>query len=210
MIRPPFPAAGTAAAFTEAAEGDMRADQLARRSLAAGLSIPDSWATVTQVHGHQVVEARRPEALGPADGIFTSQSLLPLAVFTADCAGVVLFSEKAIGVAHAGWRGAAEGVVGVLRQAMEESGHPVTAAAIGPTIGACCFEVGPEVAERFPRAAATTRWGTPSVDLVASIRAELPDLEVWSQGSCTRHDDGWFSHRRDGTEHRLATVAWMR
>ncbi|HEY7563391.1 MAG TPA: polyphenol oxidase family protein [Acidimicrobiia bacterium] len=212
MIRPPFPAAdtGSAAAFTEASDGDMRGDPAARRAVSAVLSIPAAWATLTQVHGKRVVEAHGPGDLGAADAVFTSTPGIPIAILTADCAGVVLFGGDAVGVAHAGWRGAAASVVKELRRAMESAGHSITAAAIGPTIGPCCFEVGPEVATQFPGATKATTWGTASVDLVAAIAEELADIECWSQGSCTRHEDGWFSHRRDGTEQRLATVAWVR
>ena len=133
---------------------------------------------------------------------------LPLAVFTADCLAVVLEGEGIVGIAHAGWRGLAAGVI--TGRALEDAGSPAKAAAIGPAIGSCCFEVGEDVAGRFPEEAATTTWGSPSVDLLAAARAQLAGLELWDAGRCTGHDPGLFSHRRqhqspDG-RYRLAGV----
>jgi copper oxidase (laccase) domain-containing protein len=92
---------------------------------------------------------------------------------------------------------------------MVDAGHPPVKAGIGPGIGACCFEVGPEVAERFARSRATTTWGTASVDLGAVLTEQLGGLETWAVGACTFHDDGWFSHREDGTTNRLAAIGWI-
>jgi copper oxidase (laccase) domain-containing protein len=92
---------------------------------------------------------------------------------------------------------------------MVDAGHPPVNAGVGPGIGACCFEVGPEVAERFARSRATTTWGTASVDLGAVLTEQLAGLETWALGGCTFHDDGWFSHRKDGTASRLAAIGWI-
>lgn len=202
--------ASTGAAFTDAAEGDMRHDEIARTSVSDQLGIKRQWAVVTQVHGNHVVEATGPGNWGEADAIYTATRGLPLALFTADCASVVLLGEKAVGVAHAGWRGATSGVARALLNAMADSGLPPQAAAIGPLIGPCCLEVGTEVAIQFPGFTTTTTWGTTSVDIVAAIRAQLDGLEIWSAGVCTRHDTGWFSHRKDGTAMRTATLCWLR
>lgn len=205
MIRPP----GIRAAFSEAADGDIRNVVSRRNRLSNDLGIETDWALVTQVHGSEVVLADHPGDLGRADAVWTRLRGLPVAVFTADCFAVVLESESAVGVAHAGWRGVKAGVVGLLRSEMTSRGHPPTAAAVGPGIGPCCFEVGPEVASLFPEHTAETTWGTTSVDLAESIRSELAGLEVWMAGRCTFHEEGWFSHRRQGTPQRLAAVAWV-
>ncbi|HSO50598.1 MAG TPA: polyphenol oxidase family protein, partial [Acidimicrobiia bacterium] len=161
MKRPP---GGNGVAFTACGDGDQRHDLPARSAVSSWLGISRSWATLRQVHGNPVVRATSPGELGEADGLWTDLPDLPLAVFTADCFGVVLISRDAVGVAHAGWRGAAERVVTALRAEMESEGHVPTAAAIGPGIGPCCFEVGPEVAERFPDEVTETTWGALSVD----------------------------------------------
>ena len=83
-----------------------------------------------------------------------------------------------------------------LSAKMTRQGHEPIAAAIGPGIGPCCFEVGPDVAERFPQDLTETRWGATSVDLAGSLRRQLEGLEVWLSGACTMHETGFYSHRR--------------
>jgi hypothetical protein len=206
MKRPP---GDNGVAFTDGGDGDQRHDLPARSAVSSWLGISRSWATLRQVHGNRVVRATGPGELGEADGMWTDLLDLPLAVFTADCFGVVLISRDAVGVAHAGWRGAAEGVVTALRVEMESEGHVTTTAAIGPGIGPCCFEVGPDVAERFPDEVTETTWGAPSVDLPTSIRRELEGLEVWVDGACTRHTPGLLSHRENRTMLRMASIGWL-
>ena len=86
------------------------------------------------------------------DGLITDQPGVILAVFSADCVPVLLFDPvgRAVGAVHAGWRGTAAGIV---RRAVERMGtefgtdpHDLRAA-VGPCIGPCCFETGPEVPE---------------------------------------------------------------
>ena len=119
-------------------------------------------------------------------------------MFTADCFGLSSGQSRRR-VAHAGWRGASAGVVVALREEMTRQGHEPIAAAIGPGIGPCCFEVGPDVAERFPQDLTETRWGATSVDLAGSLRRQLEGLEVWLSGACTMHETGFYSHRRSRT-----------
>jgi len=206
MIRPP---SRHGAAFSEATDGDLRSDPAARDELSRALGISGSWSTARQVHGADVLAVDSPGDAGRADALWTTVSGLPLAVFTADCFGVVLHASDAVGVAHAGWRGADSGVVARLRSEMSRAGHEPTRAEVGPGIGPCCFEVGPEVAARFHRHDAETTWGTSSVDLAAAIEAQLDGVDTWLVDGCTHHEDGWFSHRRDGTLSRLATVGWL-
>ena len=206
MNRPP---GVDGAAFTEAADGDQRNDLTARSAVSSWLGISRDWATVRQVHGIALVRALGPGELGEADGLWSDVPRLPLAVFTADCFGVALLAESAVGVAHAGWRGAAGRVVSALRAEMSAHGHPPVRAAIGPGIGPCCFEVGPDVAERFPDQVRETRWGARSVDLAAAIRHELEGLDIWLPGTCTMHDESLYSYRRTQTAQRIATIAWV-
>lgn len=207
MIRPP---GWNGVAFSERSDGDMRSDPYARRAVSAFLGVDDHWAEVRQVHGSRVVAVDTPGVAGEADGLWTTRRGLPLAVFTADCFGVVLNADSAVGVAHAGWRGAAAGVVARLRESMESAGHAPTRAAIGPGIRSCCFEVGPEVVASFDgEHAAATTWDTVSVDLPAALGRHVGDLDLWVSGACTHHDEGWFSHRADRTLERMASIGWL-
>lgn len=194
MIRP-----APGVVFTTAGDGDVRHDPAARRR------VTDSeWAVVHQVHGSTVVDVTGPGPHGDADAIVTSTPGLPLAVFTADCLGIVLHGPGAVGVVHAGWRGI---VTGVIEAAVERLGE-VRSVHIGPHIRSCCFEVGPEVAERFPDDVAETTWGTVSVDLAAAAARRLP-VAPEVVAVCTRCGEDTFSHRRDGTAARQAAVGWV-
>lgn len=206
MIRPPDL---DGVAFSEAPDGDLRSDQSARAAASRRLGIPADWARVRQVHGTNVVRADRPGALGKADALWTSAPGVPVAVFTADCFGVVLVASGAVGVAHAGWRGASGKVVTRLREAMSEGGYAPREAAVGPGIGSCCFEVGPDVLARFPGHEGETTWRTPSADLRGAVVDELVGLRYWVADGCTAHEERWFSHRRTGTAARLAAIGWV-
>lgn len=194
-------------AFTTSRDGDLRHDLARRRSVASELQISPHWAVVDQVHGNRVARATEPGTLGSADAIWTTVPNLPMAVFTADCFGVVLIADQAAGVAHSGWRGTVAGVVPALRQAMDE--YSPHSAWVGPGIGPCCFEVGPEVVAALPESRSTTSWGTASIDLRAELDRQLSGLSVIPAGACTRCGEGYFSHRRDATSARMATVAWL-
>lgn len=196
--------------FTDSSDGDVRADATRRLHLSRELGLSSDWCVVEQVHGAAVVRAGVGGHLGVGDAMFTTQTDVPLAVFTADCLGVVLRAAGAVGVAHAGWRGTQAGVVSRLRTAMEAAGHAPNDAFIGPHIRDCCFEVGPEVAERFPAHTTSTSWGTPSVNLAAVVREQLDGLDVTDFEVCTHHETGWFSHRRDADPRRMATLVVRR
>lgn len=206
MIRPP---GRDGVAFSESSDGDLRHDREARTEAARTLGLPSEWATVRQVHGGDVTRVAGSGDAGEADALWTTQRRLPLAIFTADCFGVVLSADGAVGVAHAGWRGARARVVSRLRDEMTQAGYEPRQAAVGPGIGPCCFEVGEEVAAEFPTAGVTTTWGTTSVDLPGVIGSQLAGLETWSLDDCTRHGQGWFSHRADRTDKRLAAIGWL-
>jgi YfiH family protein len=197
------------AAFGTLAEGDGRSDDTARRAFSRVLGISEEWACVSQVHGVDIVEADGPGEWGEADGIVTSVERLPLAIGTADCVPVVLEGSNVAALVHAGWRGTAAGVIEAVLSALSAKGTPPTRAAIGPAIGACCYEVGPEVAQEFTGYIATTRWGTTSVDLVGAIAARLSPLPVWLSGRCTYTSNDLNSFRRDKTSRRQVALAWL-
>ncbi|MEX0826593.1 MAG: polyphenol oxidase family protein [Acidimicrobiia bacterium] len=206
MIRPP---GFRGAAFGDEFDGDGRSDPASRAAISTSLGITADWAWLHQVHGREVVRVSRPGPQGDADAAFTAQAGLPLAVSTADCYPVILEADGAVGIAHSGWRGTAAGVVAALRQAMAAAGFNPVRAAIGPGIGACCFEVGAEVAAQLPDHRRQTSWGTLSVDLRDAILAALDGLDVWDAGVCTMSDDGYHSYRRDRAVERQVAVAWL-
>jgi hypothetical protein len=208
---------------------DLRTALRNRRRVATVLSVAGlPWVTVRQVHGATVVRARRellgqgpPEATPPlaeADGIVTDQPGLLLAVLTADCVPVLL-ADPAAGVAgavHAGWRGLAAGVLeaGVAAFAGAGADLGASVALVGPAIGPCCYQVGPEVAEavgdRYPAAPATTREGTLAIDTTAAAVQALERAGVGAVRAareCTAHQpERFFSYRRDGVTGRQAGV----
>lgn len=158
-----------------------------------------------QVHGGSVLRVSRPGAAGEADALLTEEPGLPLAVRTADCVPVVIHGDTAVAVVHAGWRGLAAGVVANAMAALRA--HHPRRAAIGPSIGPCCYEVGTEVIDVLG-VPATTTWGTASADLWTAAERQLKDVEVWRADLCTQCESHFHSYRASGTELRQTTVAW--
>lgn len=115
---------------------------------------PDHLVTVRQVHSPDVVTVTGPPDARPrADGLVTAIPGIALAVLTADCQPVLFADARAgvVGAAHAGWRGARDGVLEATVEAMEHLGarrHDITAV-IGPSISQANYEVGPEFIEDF-------------------------------------------------------------
>ena len=97
---------------------------------------------------------------------------------------------------------------------MNGAGLRPVSAHLSPSIGPCCYEVGPAVAARFPSAVATTTEGKVSVDLRRAIASQLP-VPVGEDIGCTFHDESFLSHRRLGEKvgaenvGRMVTLAWM-
>jgi hypothetical protein len=181
-------------------------------------------AFARQVHGAAVALAARGGLVGVADAILTERPGLPLAIFTADCVPIVVYDPDArrLVAIHAGWRGTAAGVAGAAVAALVEAGAEPErcVAAMGPSIGPCCYEVDRPVVDRlsagFPAAfeswlsaAAPERW---MLDLWQAnhdqlVAAGLRPERVESPPHCTScRLDLFFSYRRGGRG-RLVTVA---
>ena len=132
-------------AFGTAADGDGRVDAEQRIAVADEVGASRDWATVSQVHGPNVVVAEAGGHLGEADGLITETAGVSLVVATADCLPVAIAGRHSIALVHAGWRGIVSGVIPSAMEAMRAMGDEPSEAAIGPHIGPCCYEVGTEV-----------------------------------------------------------------
>ncbi|WP_343225026.1 peptidoglycan editing factor PgeF [Luteimonas sp. MC1895] len=203
-------------------------------TLRAGLPSAPHW--LRQVHGTGVLrvddvlpegdataERRRMEAEPEADAAVTSVAGAVLAVLTADCLPVVFAARdgREVGVAHAGWRGLAAGVLEATIDAMRAPAGGLVAW-LGPAAGPDAYEVGEEVrvafTDRDPDAASAfvaTRPGHWHVDLYALARRRLraagvAEGDIHGGDQCTISDGKrFFSHRRDARTGRMATVAWL-
>ncbi|MBI1417828.1 MAG: peptidoglycan editing factor PgeF [Limimaricola sp.] len=126
-----------------------------RARVATALNVPaDHLLGVHQVHSDRVVTVTDPDtSRGQADAMVTDRPGLALSILTADCQPVLLADAKAgvIGAAHAGWKGALDGILEATIEAMEGLGadRAQIVAVIGPTISQRAYEVGPEFVDRF-------------------------------------------------------------
>ena len=120
-----------------------------RRRLAAALGLPAEPNWLTQVHGRRVVDLDESWS-GPADGAVTGRTGVVCAVLTADCLPVLLAdsSGSRVGIAHAGWRGLASGVLQAAVAAMKTPPEELLVW-LGPAIGPDAYEVGDDVRTAF-------------------------------------------------------------
>lgn len=115
----------------------------------------EGMVSLKQIHSNLPCVADRTEGCaGEADALLTDQPGVAVSIRTADCYPILLADTKhrAVAAVHAGWRGTAEGVLAATidRMGSEFGSRPEDiAAAIGPGIGACCYQVGEDVARRF-------------------------------------------------------------
>ncbi|MEU7554575.1 peptidoglycan editing factor PgeF [Streptomyces sp. NPDC044571] len=208
------------------AVGDDPAAVRANRAIAAkALGIdPDQVVWMNQVHGKDVAVVSGPwgsdAEIPPVDAVVTARRGLALAVLTADCTPVLL-ADPVAGVAaaaHAGRPGLVAGVVPAAVAAMVSLGaepERITART-GPAVCGRCYEVPAQmrdaVAEVVPAARAETSWGTPSVDVVAGVHAQLAEAGVVNRhrsAVCTLESRDHYSYRRDRVTGRLAGYVWL-
>lgn len=177
---------------------DPRAIDENRRLACAELGLdPGALALNRQQHSTIVTRAR-PGLRGVGDGLFSDEPGLPLLALAADCVPVAIVSTvgpPALAVVHAGWRGLA---AGILAAAVAALAATETAAIVGPAIGPCCYEVGPEVSERFDPE--LTQEGRLDLwEAAARLLGAAGVARVDRVGLCTRcHPELFFSHRRSG------------
>jgi polyphenol oxidase len=204
--------------------GDERASVATNRErLHTSLTLPEAPRWLRQVHGCDVAcfDGDGAPSLPPSDAAVSACAGRVLAVLTADCLPVLLCTQdgRGIGVAHAGWRGLAAGVLEATVRAMATPPRQVLAW-LGPAIGARRYEVGAEVREAFvtqdagaASAFTDVRPGHWHCDLYALARRRLAGCgvtQVYGGGLCTFSDAArFYSYRRDGATGRMASLIWV-
>lgn len=193
-----------------------------RARLRRALALPAEPVWLRQVHGAAVIAlAAGTGSVPPADGAVTSFPGRVCAVLSADCVPIVLCARDAtrIGVLHGGWRGLAAGIIAAGVAAMGRAPQDLLAW-LGPAIGAGAYEVDEPVraalldpAPALEPAFTPARAGRWHADLGAIARLQLGACgvrAVYASGRCTVSEPAaFFSHRRDGTTGRMATLAWL-
>ena len=172
---------------------------------------PSELTTVRQVHSARVLDAggKKGAQIGEGDAIISSEPGVTIGIRTADCVPVLLADPvtRLIACVHAGWRGTAANIVGATVDALRLRGCRTSDlhVAIGPSIGSCCYEVGPEVTSQFEQ------WRQPgdANSDHTSRKLDLPEInevqlreagvrEIWKSGECTYCQSArFFSYRRD-------------
>lgn len=209
--------------FTTAAV-TLRDDESEWRTVAQELSVESrAIRLLRQVHGRAIAVVRRGDPVPPArpeaDVIVSDDPRSAIGVRVADCAPMLVADRAsgAVAAAHAGWRGAMQEVattaVGAMREAFGSDPANLVVA-IGPSLGACCGEMGPDVIDAFREAGHgdedIARWFTPGPRGRAHLdlpcvnrdqfeRAGVPAASIHVAGLCTRcRPDVFHSYRAAG------------
>ena len=215
VIRPSETPEDTVVAFSgrgHAPDGEAAPTPYLARRLSVALGhadLPIHWAK--QVHGAAAATVRNPASggaanVGECDALATDRPRVALAIQTADCVPILLASPKAVGAAHAGWRGSAQNVAASAVAAMIGLGARAgeMRAWLGPSIGPCCYEVGGEVAAQFAGDFARAACGggyrldLRGVNVAQLMAAGVPRDAIAVHPACTKCGDGFASYRRDG------------
>lgn len=216
VLRPDNAPSGTVIAFSgrgQAPEGEQTPTPFLARRLSDALGLdgtPIHWAR--QVHGVSAATLRAmPDGPAPCagehDALVTDRAGSAVVVQSADCVPILFAGARVVGAAHAGWRGSASNVAAAAVAALRGLGaEPAGLSAwIGPSIGACCYEVGGEVAAQF--AGDFVRAGCGGgyrLDLKAVNAAQLeaagvPRSAIAIHPACTKcGGQTYASYRRDG------------
>ncbi len=185
---------------------------------------PADPAWLTQVHGTCVLDAAHVHDAPHADASFTTQQGVVCAIMTADCLPVLLADAegRAVGAAHAGWRGLAGGILDNTVGAMRKTGAMNLHAWLGPAIGPQQFEIGEDVVQAFVEKNASTRVAFQAIEarpgkyladiyqLARLALARLGVTHVTGGNFCTVSESKkFYSFRRDGATGRMASFIWL-
>jgi YfiH family protein len=167
-------------------------------------------ATLHQIHSSIVVDVEgRSGCLGEGDALVSNTPGVLVAVKTADCIPILIVDARARAVAavHAGWRGTAKNIMAQTIAEMEKKFYSRAEdvhVAIGPGIGPCCYEVGPEVAAQFRQYDSSLLTVAPAthLDLAESNRRQIEACgvaldRIYVAGICTMCNAEFHSYRRD-------------
>ncbi|MBE0009862.1 MULTISPECIES: polyphenol oxidase family protein [unclassified Arthrobacter] len=206
--------------------GDEPASVLRRRAqLESAMHVPaGSLRFMHQTHSADAVAVGSGDdraAVVTADALISDDGSVPLAVMVADCVPVVLSARGGAGataVVHAGRQGILDGIITSTVAELRRLGTEDLGAWIGPSICGGCYEVPADmrddVAAVVPAAWATTRWGTPGLDLPAAVTSQLQQMgvQVHPVGDpaqlCTLDNESLFSHRRSAAAGRFVGLVW--
>ncbi len=207
--------------MTNAADPEQVAEN--RRKFAGSLGVkPESLTVIGAVHGSEIARIDGPVSLvKDVDGLVTDRPEVTLFATFADCYPLIAYDplNRALGLAHAGWRGTEAEIATKLVAALKREYGSVAAelrVGIGPGICGDCYEVGPEFAGRFgPEVLKAGKGDRLLLDLVEANRRQFLEAGVLPRriralDFCTFESDRLFSHRRrpDGT--RFAAIAALR
>jgi polyphenol oxidase len=179
-----------------------------RRRLCAEVGAEPEWISMTRQRHSATVHRAAPGELPEGDGVWTDEPSEAVLQLTADCVPIAIAridGVPAVAVLHAGWRGL---LAGIVAAGVEALGTGPVAAAVGPSIGPCCYEVGPEVAGPFGADVMRGRnldlWAASERALRAAGVERIERIDL-----CTAcNPDLFFSHRRDrGVTGRQGVIA---
>ncbi len=199
--------------------------------LSAAFGLPrSSFFTMRQVHGDRIVLVedldQGPEAPVECDALITALPGVVVGIKTADCVPILLADgvRRVVGAVHAGWRGTSLGIAAKAVRVLGErfSSHPEDiTAAIGPSIGRCCYQVDeqvflardgdPDWRRAFRGCEEPGRWmlDLPLANRIQLEKAGVPQGNITSAGFCTAcRTDLFFSHRAEkgGTGRQLSFI----
>jgi YfiH family protein len=179
----------------------------------ASIEVPAEPFWLEQAHTDICINADSDATDRLGDASVTREPGKVLAIMVADCLPVLFASRggNVVGIAHAGWRGLADGV---LSSTVTALGADSMLAWMGPAIGPCHYKVGEDVRTRFSSGTGFIEGSESkfSMDLYAIANEQLQSLgvEVYGGGLCTYCDSSrFFSYRRDGVTGRMGGFIWM-